>query len=75
MDGNFDACFLPGTEVLTDEGPLNIEDIKPLHQVTTLVGDNYPVVFNHKNPYDGEIIDIKINGSGDYISSTPNHEF
>ena len=73
--GHVDACFVPGTRVLTKNGYTNIEDITPGTEVLTHKGRFKKVKHNMSRDYKGEIFDVKIKGKFKSIKSTTNHEY
>ena len=69
------ACFLKGTDVLTQEGIKNIEDIKPNDLVFTHTGSWEKVNYPTTREYNGNIHTIQSSGGTLPIQSTENHKF
>ena len=73
--GHVDACFLPGTRVLTRNGYKNIEDVTPGTEVLTHLGGFKKVKHNMSKDYSGEIFNLKVKGKNTQINSTIDHRY
>lgn len=73
--GHADACFVPGTRVLTKNGYLKIEDITPGTEVLTHKGRFRRVKHNMNKEYCGDIFEIKTKGKNTTIKSTIDHKY
>ena len=72
--GHFDACFLPGTSIMTSSGAKNIEDIKPGDLVLTHKGNFKKVIMPLSRDYSGYIYEMDIPGRLNF-SCTIDHKF
>ena len=68
-------CFIKGTEVLTENGYIKIEDIKIGQKVLTHTGDYRPVIQRHKTQYNDELYDIDITCGVKRVKRTKEHPF
>lgn len=73
--GHADACFVPGTRVLTKNGYVNIEDIVPGTEVLTHKGRFRKVKHNMSKDYNGDTFEVKIKGKYIPIKSTVDHRY
>ena len=70
-----DACFVPGSPVITDQGIKNIEDIQIGDKVLTHKGNFKSVTNTMSKQFSGDIISLNIAGIKSPIECTPNHSF
>ncbi len=70
----FGGCFPSGSLIKTFRGYHNIEDVQIGQQVLTHQGRFMPVIKTFKRPYNGEIVDIRVRKSSDWVSLTADHE-
>lgn len=69
------SCFVEGTQVFTDNGPKNIENVSIGDKVITHLGNKKEVKQIHRNKLNGrKIFNIKIAGTPT-IKVTGNHKF
>lgn len=71
--GDGGACLVPGTPVMTINGPRPIETIEQNDMVLSGDGCFHPVVKRWEREYDGEVATICINGLPPTVATT-NHE-
>lgn len=69
-----DVCFLPGTLVITADGPKPIEEIIDGEMVLTHRGRWRPVVKAMMRPYNGEMVTVQAKGLSP-VMATVNHPF
>lgn len=73
-NGHWDACFIPGSRVLTSTGYKNIEDIVINDEVLTHTGQFKKVLNTMSKYYDGNLIKTSVPGRSP-VYSTPEHSF
>lgn len=66
-------CFVAGTQVLTNKGYKNIEDVKIDDVVATHLDNWRPVYHNIQSKFIGELVVIELE-DGTIIECTPNHK-
>jgi len=72
----FVNCFESGTHITMGDGTVkNIEDVRVGDEVRTHKGRIRKVTQTFENDYEGNILDIKIQGSNERLSTTPEHPF
>lgn len=67
------GCLLPNQEIITDNGAVNIEDIKPFDNVLTHKGRFKKVLMTSISKYSGKIYHIYLTGVKKPISITSEH--
>ena len=74
--GDDDQCLVPGTSIETENGRVNIEDLKENEKVKVAAGNGEIALLNvaniSKKEYKGELIKVTTE-SGRVIKGTPNH--
>ena len=74
--GDDDQCLVPGTAIETENGKVNIEDLKENEKVKVAAGNGEIALLNvaniSKKEYRGELIKVTTE-SGRVIKGTPNH--
>lgn len=68
------GCFLKGTEIITDKGIKEIQEIKREDLVFTHRARFQPVVVKFERQYRGEILQISTRQTNETISLTPDHK-
>jgi len=71
-----EGCFIAGNKVMSNDGYVNIEDVKEGDKVLTSEGDYKKVEKVHAIPYSGELYDIELYGNSTVkIEVTKEHPF
>ena len=68
-------CFIAGTQVLTDTGYKNIQDVKLTDKLLTHKNIFQNICNLQKKTYNGYLYDIKLKYHGDLITCTEEHPF
>lgn len=74
-NGHYDACFVPGSKILTKNGFKSIENIEIGEEVLTHKGRFRKVKAVMSSWHEGDLVEIKIKGTRDKILCTKNHPF
>lgn len=73
QDPLFYSCTPPDTEVLTDAGLRQISTLQAGDMVVSGTGQLRKVAYVHAEPFEGELVGIKVKGVNRPILLTPNH--
>jgi len=68
-------CFIAGTKILTNNGYINIEDIKATNKLLTHTGEFQNIVNKQIKQYTGDLYSIKAKYHPNPIKCTPEHPF
>lgn len=69
-----EGCFVAGTNIVTSEGLVKIENIKTKDRVLTHLGRNQKVYHTQVRPYSGALYSIQVTGNpGEIIETTEEH--
>jgi len=68
-----DQCFVPGTQIITDKGHVNIENLVPDNKVLCSNGTYQNVNMLVKHKYNGKVFEVKLHGQNT-VRVTPEHQ-